>query len=189
VTYRPIQTRFRYDYTSFGLILPLRITRRLIMQKARSQAFSSKLEHSPPTGYWHMVLSSISLPSLGFFSPFPHGTSTLSVDGTYLALEGGPPRFTQPFTWAGLLGMPLDSIKISFTGLSPSMVDLSRSFYYLSGYHIEVPQPRKNKFYRFGLFPVRSPLLRESRLISCPEGTEMFHFPSFTSGSYVFTTR
>ena len=32
-----------------------------------------------------------------------------------------------------------------------------------------------------GLFPVRSPLLRESQLISFPKGTEMFHFPSFAS--------
>jgi hypothetical protein len=29
----------------------------------------------------------------------------------------------------------------------------------------------------FGLVPVRSPLLRESLLISLPPGTEMFHFP------------
>src|SRR5688572_11176350 len=35
----------------------------------------------------------------------------------------------------------------------------------------------------FGLVPVRSPLLGESRLIYFPEGTEMFQFPSFaTSG-------
>ena len=32
---------------------------------------------------------------------------------------------------------------------------------------------------RFGLFPVRSPLLRESRLFSFPRGTEMVHFPRF----------
>ena len=32
-----------------------------------------------------------------------------------------------------------------------------------------------------GLFPVRSPLLRESRLISFPAGTEMFQFPAFAS--------
>jgi hypothetical protein len=31
----------------------------------------------------------------------------------------------------------------------------------------------------FGLFPFRSPLLRKSRLISFPQGTEMFHFPWF----------
>ena len=30
--------------------------------------------------------------------------------------------------------------------------------------------------YRFRLFPVRSPLLGESRLISFPPATEMFHF-------------
>jgi hypothetical protein len=30
----------------------------------------------------------------------------------------------------------------------------------------------------FGLFPLRSPLLRESRLLSLPAGTEMFHFPA-----------
>jgi hypothetical protein len=30
----------------------------------------------------------------------------------------------------------------------------------------------------FGLFPFRSPLLRESRLLSLPAGTEMFHFPA-----------
>ena len=32
---------------------------------------------------------------------------------------------------------------------------------------------------RFRLFPVRSPLLGESRLLSFPRGTEMFHFPRF----------
>ena len=40
----------------------------------------------------------------------------------------------------------------------------------------------------FRLFPFRSPLLRESLLISLPEGTEMFQFPSFASRHYVFMT-
>ena len=31
----------------------------------------------------------------------------------------------------------------------------------------------------FGLFPFRSPLLRESLLFSLPPGTEMFHFPGY----------
>ena len=35
--------------------------------------------------------------------------------------------------------------------------------------------------HRFGLFPFRSPLLGESRLISLPSGTEMFQFPEFAS--------
>ena len=37
-----------------------------------------------------------------------------------------------------------------------------------------------------GLIPVRSPLLRESRLISLPPGTEMFQFPGFALTPYVF---
>src|SRR5688572_2314597 len=39
------------------------------------------------------------------------------------------------------------------------------------------PQPRKGLPLRFGLFPFRSPLLAQSRLISLPPGTEMFQFP------------
>ena len=42
-------------------------------------------------------------------------------------------------------------------------------------------QPRTLESARFGLFPFRSPLLWESRLISLPPGTEMFHFPGLAS--------
>ena len=44
-------------------------------------------------------------------------------------------------------------------------------------------QPRNDESLRFRLFPFRSPLLRESRLISFPAGTEMFHFPAFASAA------
>lgn len=50
-----------------------------------------------------MVSGSISLPSPGFFSPFPHGTSSLSVNQEYLALEDGPPIFKQDTTCLVLL--------------------------------------------------------------------------------------
>ena len=39
---------------------------------------------------------------------------------------------------------------------------------------------------RFGLLPVRSSLLRESRLLSLPPGTEIFHFPGLASAPYGF---
>ena len=42
-------------------------------------------------------------PLPGFFSPFPHGTCSLSVDYEYLALEDGPPIFRQDFTCPALL--------------------------------------------------------------------------------------
>ena len=44
-------------------------------------------------------------------------------------------------------------------------------------------QPQITEVSWFGLFPVRSPLLGESQLISFPLGTEMFHFPRFASYS------
>ena len=44
---------------------------------------------------------------------------------------------------------------------------------------VSVPRPRPCMHGRFRLFPVRSPLLRESRSISFPLGTEMFQFPRF----------
>src|SRR5574337_633917 len=40
----------------------------------------------------------------------------------------------------------------------------------------------------FGLIPVRSSLLGESRLISFPRGTEIFQFSGFASSTYGFST-
>ena len=40
---------------------------------------------------------------------------------------------------------------------------------------------------RFGLFPVRSPLLRESIFLSFPQGNEMFQFPWLSSITYGFS--
>jgi hypothetical protein len=56
-----------------------------------------------PAACTHTVSGSISLPSPGFFSPFPHGTGSLSVGQEYLALEDGPPMFRQGFTCPALL--------------------------------------------------------------------------------------
>ena len=43
------------------------------------------------------------------------------------------------------------------------------------------PAPRQSHARRFGLVPVRSPLLGESLLFSSPGGTKMFQFPPFAS--------
>ena len=50
-----------------------------------------------------------------------------------------------------------------------------------------VLQPRAHKEHGLGLGPFRSPLLRTSRLISLPPGTEMFQFPGFASPLRVMT--
>src|SRR5579871_5902194 len=80
-----------------------------------------------PTACTHTVSGSISLPSPGFFSPFPHGTSSLSVSKEYLALEDGPPIFKQDFTCPALLFVGHE-LRLSRTGLSPAMAGLSRPF-------------------------------------------------------------
>ena len=114
-----------------GLTLLRRVTRRPIMQKVRGHTFpslTSRAGHSAPTACRHTVSGPISLPSPGFFSPFPHGTRSLSVDKEYLALEDGPPRFPPGFSCPAVLGYQLELLNLSHTGLSPSMAGLSIPF-------------------------------------------------------------
>ena len=60
-------------------------------------------EHSPPTACKRVVSGTLSLPSQGFFSPFPHGTGSLSVASKYLALPDGPGSFSQGSTCPAIL--------------------------------------------------------------------------------------
>jgi hypothetical protein len=100
--YHPLDALFRLAFAPAPLVqsLTLRVafTSRLIMQKARGQAYS------PPTACKHTVSGSISLRLQRFFSPFPHGTGSLSVACEYLALGDGPPRFMQGSSYPALLG-------------------------------------------------------------------------------------
>ena len=79
-----------------------------------------------------MVSGSFSLPCSGFFSPFPHGTGSLSVSQEYLALADGPARFTQGFTCPALLRIPLSLTLLACTGLSPSTAPLSKGFQFVA---------------------------------------------------------
>jgi hypothetical protein len=114
---------------------------------------------------------------LAFFSPFPHGTRALSVTEEYLALEGGPPSFPQDCSCPTVLGIPLGAVRERLPGYHRLWRVVPDHFGLASCSHVAVPQPRRCKHLRFGLVPVRSPLLGESRLLSLPPGTEMFHFP------------
>jgi hypothetical protein len=75
-----------------------------------------------------MVSGSVSLRYSRFFSPFPHGTGSLSVSQEYLALADGPAKFRQGFTCPALLRIPLSITSLTHTGLSPSMASLSSNF-------------------------------------------------------------
>ena len=119
-----------------------------------------------------MVSGSVSLPLPGFFSPFPHGTSALSVAVEYLALDRGRPGFRQGFSCPALLRYRIMECKTfrlrDCHPLWPCCPARSAMFYSVlsSGHPHAALQPRLK---RFGLIRVRSPLLTESLLISVPE--------------------
>ncbi len=67
------------------------------MQKARGHTGS---RHGAPATCRHTVSGSISPPSSGSFSPFPHGTGSLSVVREYLALDDGTTQIPAGFLWS-----------------------------------------------------------------------------------------
>ena len=102
------------------------------------------------------------------------------------------------------LGTAPEGLTLSPTGLSPSLVALSRAvrlepIFVTSATGCPpwtgrpaTPSTQRGQSFacgRFRLFRVRSPLLTESRLISLPPGTEMLHFPGFASLPYGFRER
>ena len=71
---------------------------------------------------------------------------------------------------------------------------LTGSCFRIQGYHLLWPDfpdcsTSTHPITTTGLVPVRSPLLRESRLISFPPATEMFQFAGFASNTYEFSAR
>ena len=99
----------------------------------------SEDKHSASTDCRRTVSGTISLPLLGCFSPFPHGTCALSVVGEYLALEGGPPRFRRDFSCPVLLRNRSSGFRLSLTGLSPSLARLSSRLRLASTLHVDRP--------------------------------------------------
>ncbi len=136
-----------------------------------------------------MVSGSISLPLSGCFSPFPHGTGSLSVSREYLALPDGPGGFAQDFTCPALLRIPPGPLVLRAGGCHPLRPDFPDGHARTNStktrsYNPDVALPQ----HRFGLFPGRSPLLGESLLFSFPAGTKMFQFPAFAScNKYMMT--
>ena len=138
------------------------------------------------------VSGSISLPSPGFFSPFPHGTCALSVAAEYSALDRGRPGFGQGSSCPALLRYRImESLGIRVRGSHPlwpafpcrsASLRLSLS----TGHPHAALQPRPR---RFGLLRFRSPLLAESRLISVPGLLRWFTSPSVALPGYFIHRR
>ena len=100
---------------------------------------------------------------------------------------------SRPFARSGrYLGSSMETACVSCTGLLPSAAGLSRTVplhssctpwcircYTHESHNPASATPPGLTLTRFGLFPLRSPLLRESRLLSFPQGNQMFQFPWF----------
>jgi hypothetical protein len=102
----------------------------------------------------------------GVLFTFPSRYSPLSVTDSYLALEDGPPRFNRDFTCPGLLGYP-DKPVLAFRvrDSHPLRSAVPGAFRYAFQARLQGPTtPGRFNPARFGLFPVRSPLLRESHV-------------------------
>ena len=112
---------------SWRLTSHVQATRRLIMQKARHHRIVSAL-----TACRRTVSGTLSLPCSGCFSPFPHGTCSLSVSGEYLALADGPAGFTRGSTCPALLRIPLCFRWLRVRGCHP----LRRAFPDASARHL-----------------------------------------------------
>ena len=118
------------------------------------------LFHSPDRGSFHLSL-------------------TFTI-GRWIVLRLGrwssriPTRFHVPRSTQ----VPPALFSVSDTGLSPAVVWLSSQLLLPTPRsRTAALQPQTVETVWFGLIPFRSPLLWESRLISFPLGTEMFHFP------------
>ena len=167
---RALHTRFRCGSGCHCLNRPPRVTRRIILQKARRQG---GLRPTPSTARKQTVSGSISLPSPGCFSPFPHGTVR------YRSLRVGSLREWAPWLHTGLLvsGATQAPILGQHTCLLPGCHGLWRRFPDVFGYRsvtqCDAAAPPDWTFnpvsarpagltrIRFRLLPVRSPLLRE----------------------------
>lgn len=144
------------------------------MQKARGHALR---RDCAPTARRHGVSGSVSSPSRGSSHRSVALLGSLSVVIESLALRDGPRRFKPGFTCPTLLGYPLGPIRNSPTGLSPALAPFSKGVRLSQSVPCRRPHDPGGCPHRFRLVPVRSPLLRESRLLSFPPGTEMFQFP------------
>ena len=98
-------------------------------------------------------------------------------------MAGGPAGFTQDSSCPALLrilhihqpGYVYGIITLFDVAFQPTSTSP------INEYTCSPTTPVGPKPHRFGLFPFRSPLLRESLLFSPPPGTKMFQFPGLAS--------
>src|SRR6266496_4521332 len=188
---RPIQTRFRYGYPSRVNLATYRNSQAHSSKGTRS--LHSGRSQNAPTACRHTVSGTISRPLTGVLFTFPSRYwFTIGHQGVF-RLRRWSSRIHTGFlgpraTWDTIR----ESLRFRLQGYHPLCRRFPTSsaiptiFYSLPDQQLRLDGPATPITQRlpaltrdrFGLFPFRSPLLRESRLLSLPVGTEMFHFPT-----------
>src|SRR5207249_3935372 len=145
--------------------------------------------HGPPTACKHTVSGSISLPSQGCFSPFPHGTGSLSVAREYLALESGLPSFPRDFTCPVVLRMPL-RVRSIFRYVALTLFGSAFQQIHVMAGLVTLLTRSYNPTVQarwFGLFRFRSPLLSESLCFIFLQVLRWFTSLGWLIPAYVFS--
>ena len=103
-------------------------------------------------------------------------------------MEGGPSGFIPGFTCPVLLWCHLTCFRFRLREFHPLRLAFPKPFDYLPQYLLVVRNPEEQVL-RFGLFPVRSPLLRKSMFLLLPELLRCFSSPRFLLSDYLFHLR
>ncbi len=124
---RPLRTRLPSGFPPLaGVNLRQRITRRIILQKARHQPLVAQ-RHS---GLWLLVstwFQGLFHPPDGVLFTFPSRYCFTIGRSMYLALESGLPSFPQDCSCLVVLRIPARHRQPSSTGFSPSQIVRSRT--------------------------------------------------------------
>jgi hypothetical protein len=104
-------------------------------------------------------------------------------------LGDGPPGFRRNFTCSAVLRILKECALFRYGAITlfGEFPNLTSTIKHFGNSIYQSYNPRMQALW-FGLFPFRSPLLRESIFLSLPAANEMFQFTASTSISYVFTT-
>ena len=133
------------------------VTRWPVLQKVHGRTSRAS------TACKHRVSGSISLPSRGSFHLSLTVLCTIGHQKVF-SLGRWSSRFPTGFHVPRSTLDQSVGLRFSLTGLSPSMVGLSRPLQLRYCHHVSTVRNPNSRSRWFGLFPVRSPLLRESML-------------------------
>ena len=100
-------------------------------------------------------------------------------------MGGGPPGFPRDFTCPAVLWCHLSASNFAYGTVTRSGRAFQRCLTRLP-LLFDSPQPQSTVVNWFGLFPLRSPLLRKSIFLSLPPVTKMFQFAGLHLHNYVF---